>query len=124
MSIKSRGLEHEYAEDVGVEESDTSRDTSRLYSSQCCMLPDLARILRSGSREHEERFCCLLQGTADEVVDVSHGRELAQLAKKPFDPLWVNGGKHCDLEFYPNFLSHLRKFVLYVDQNPPPPRAA
>eukprot|EP00897_Mesotaenium_endlicherianum_P008002 jgi/Mesen1/722/ME000011S00060 len=58
----------------------------------------------------------ILHGTADEVVDVSHGRQLAALCKKQFTMLWVPNGHHCDLEFHPGFISHLRKFLSHVDK--------
>lgn len=51
------------------------------------------------------------QGTADEVVDVSHGKNLWELCKVKYEPLWVSGGGHCNLELYPEFIKHLKKFV-------------
>ncbi|WZZ68154.1 hypothetical protein YC2023_079524 [Brassica napus] len=51
-------------------------------------------------------------GTADEVVDCSHGRRLWELSKEKYEPLWINGGgQYCDLEHYPAFIRHLKKFV-------------
>ena len=52
-----------------------------------------------------------LQGTADEVVDWSHGKQLWELSKQKYEPLWINGGGHCNLELYPEFIKHLKKFV-------------
>lgn len=66
----------------------------------------------------------VLHGTADEVVDVEHGRQLAKLARRPFEPLWVEGGHHCDLEFYTGFIPHLRRFIGHCEKNPPPPPPA
>ena len=60
-------------------------------------------------------FCW--QGTADEVVDCSHGKQLWQLSKHKYDPLWVNGGGHCNLELYPEFIRHLKKFVLFLNKS-------
>ena len=60
-------------------------------------------------------FCW--QGTADEVVDCSHGKQLWQLSKHKYDPLWVNGGGHCNLELYPEFIRHLKKFVLSLNKS-------
>lgn len=54
---------------------------------------------------------CLLQGTADDIVDFSHGKRLWELAKEKYDPLWIQGGGHCNLETYPEYIKHLRKFV-------------
>ena len=53
----------------------------------------------------------VFQGTADEIVDYSHGRRLWELSKEKYEPLWISGGGHCDLELYPDFIKHLKKFV-------------
>ncbi|KAF5205675.1 Alpha/beta-Hydrolases superfamily protein [Thalictrum thalictroides] len=52
-----------------------------------------------------------LQGTSDDIVDLSHGKRLWELAKEKYDPLWVKGGGHCNLETYPEYIKHLRKFI-------------
>lgn len=51
------------------------------------------------------------QGTADEVVDCSHGKQLWELCKEKYEPLWLRGGGHCNLELYPEFIKQLKKFV-------------
>ena len=51
------------------------------------------------------------QGTADEVVDWSHGKQLWELCKEKYEPLWLSGGGHCNLELYPEFIKQLKKFV-------------
>lgn len=33
------------------------------------------------------------------------------MAKDPYEPLWIKGGGHCNLELYPDYISHLRKFI-------------
>ncbi|GLT65430.1 hypothetical protein SLA2020_378650 [Shorea laevis] len=53
----------------------------------------------------------VIHGTADEVVDCSHGKQLWELCKHKYEPLWVSGGGHCNLELYPEFIRHLKKFV-------------
>ncbi|KAF5748007.1 Alpha/beta-Hydrolases superfamily protein isoform 1 [Tripterygium wilfordii] len=53
----------------------------------------------------------IIHGTADEVVDCSHGKQLWELCKEKYEPLWINGGGHCNLELYPEFIRHLKKFV-------------
>ncbi|CAN1318449.1 Alpha/beta hydrolase domain-containing protein 17B [Linum perenne] len=53
----------------------------------------------------------VIHGTSDEIVDFSHGKRLWELAKEKYDPLWVKGGGHCNLETYPEYIKHLRKFV-------------
>ncbi|KAG5564132.1 hypothetical protein RHGRI_000350 [Rhododendron griersonianum] len=53
----------------------------------------------------------VIHGTEDDIVDLSHGKRLWELAKEKYDPLWVKGGGHCNLETYPEYIKHLRKFV-------------
>ncbi|KAM7278050.1 hypothetical protein ACFE04_005184 [Oxalis oulophora] len=60
---------------------------------------------------------CPVLGTADEVVDCSHGKQLWELCKQKYEPLWVNGGGHCNLEFYQEFIRHLKKFVLSLGKS-------
>ncbi|KAL0395928.1 UNVERIFIED_CONTAM: Alpha/beta hydrolase domain-containing protein 17B, partial [Sesamum calycinum] len=60
----------------------------------------------------------VIHGTADEVVDCSHGKQLWELCKVKYEPLWINGGGHCNLELYPEFLKHLKKFVLSRKSKP------
>ncbi|KAK3036546.1 hypothetical protein RJ639_030987 [Escallonia herrerae] len=59
----------------------------------------------------------VIHGTADEVVDCSHGKQLWELCKEKYEPLWLNGGGHCNLELYPEFLKHLKKFVLTLGKS-------
>ncbi|KAG8367562.1 hypothetical protein BUALT_Bualt16G0084800 [Buddleja alternifolia] len=53
----------------------------------------------------------VIHGTNDDIVDLSHGKRLWELAKEKYDPLWVQGGGHCNLETFPEYIKHLRKFV-------------
>lgn len=59
-----------------------------------------------------------MQGTADDVVDCSHGKQLYALCQERYDPLWVKGGNHCDLELYPEYIKHLKKFLSTVEKPP------
>ncbi|KAE9619899.1 hypothetical protein Lal_00040217 [Lupinus albus] len=59
----------------------------------------------------------VIHGTADEVVDVSHGKQLWELSKVKYEPLWVSGGGHCNLELYPEFIKHLKKYVQTVGKS-------
>uniref|UniRef100_A0A0D9YNK3 Serine aminopeptidase S33 domain-containing protein n=1 Tax=Oryza glumipatula TaxID=40148 RepID=A0A0D9YNK3_9ORYZ len=61
----------------------------------------------------------VIHGTADEVVDCSHGRALWELSKVKYEPLWVKGGNHCNLELYPEYIKHLKKFVGAIEKSPP-----
>ncbi|TXG46596.1 hypothetical protein EZV62_027896 [Acer yangbiense] len=59
----------------------------------------------------------VIHGTADEVVDCCHGKQLWELSKEKYDPLWISGGGHCNLELYPEFIRHLKKFVLSLGKS-------
>ncbi|KZV44351.1 alpha/beta hydrolase domain-containing protein 17B [Dorcoceras hygrometricum] len=59
----------------------------------------------------------IIHGTADEVVDFSHGKQLWELCKEKYEPLWIKGGNHCDLELYPEYIRHLKKFVATVERS-------
>ncbi|KAK1357490.1 Cgi67 serine protease [Heracleum sosnowskyi] len=59
----------------------------------------------------------VIHGTADEVVDCSHGKQLWELCKEKYEPLWVDGGGHCNLELYPEFIKHLKKFVMNLNKS-------
>ncbi|KAL8034452.1 hypothetical protein ABFX02_12G029500 [Erythranthe guttata] len=61
----------------------------------------------------------VIHGTADEVVDCSHGKKLWELCKVKYEPLWLSGGGHCNLELYPEFIKHLKKFVLALGKSRP-----
>jgi hypothetical protein len=60
-----------------------------------------------------------LQGTEDEVVNFSHGKQLWELCKEKYEPLWLKGGNHCNLEIYPEYLKHLKKFISAIEKLPP-----
>lgn len=64
-----------------------------------------------------------LQGTADDVVDWSHGKQLWELCKEKYEPLWVKGGNHCDLELYPQYIKHLKKFISAIERSSHPRNA-
>ncbi|CAN6563976.1 hypothetical protein C1H46_028311 [Malus baccata] len=53
----------------------------------------------------------VIHGTEDEIVDLSHGKRLWELSKEKYEPLWVKGGGHCNLETFPEYIKHLRKFI-------------
>ncbi|XP_024975278.1 alpha/beta hydrolase domain-containing protein 17C-like [Cynara cardunculus var. scolymus] len=65
----------------------------------------------------------VIHGTADEVVDHSHGKQLWELCKNQYEPLWLTNGGHCNLEFYPEFIRHLKKFVLALGKSKTPTNA-
>ncbi|XVE72258.1 hypothetical protein DITRI_Ditri11bG0025300 [Diplodiscus trichospermus] len=59
----------------------------------------------------------VIHGTADDVVDWSHGKQLWELCKEKYEPLWVKGGNHCDLELYPQYIKHLKKFISVIEKS-------
>lgn len=65
----------------------------------------------------------VIHGTKDDIVNMSHGKRLWELAKDKYDPLWVKGGGHCNLETYPEYIKHMRKFMNAMEKlalnNPP-----
>ncbi|URD92916.1 abhydrolase domain-containing protein [Musa troglodytarum] len=58
------------------------------------------------------------KGTSDDVVDFSHGKKLWELCNEKYEPLWLKGGKHCDLELFPEYIRHLKKFISTVEKSP------
>ncbi|XP_010929948.1 uncharacterized protein [Elaeis guineensis] len=60
----------------------------------------------------------IIHGTSDDVVDCSHGKQLWELCKEKYEPLWLEGGKHCDLEVFPEYIRHLKKFIATVEKSP------
>ncbi|CAK7335239.1 unnamed protein product [Dovyalis caffra] len=59
----------------------------------------------------------VIHGTADDVVDWSHGKQLWERCKEKYEPLWVKGGNHCDLELYPQYIKHLKKFISAIEKS-------
>ena len=52
------------------------------------------------------------------MVDISHGKQLWELSKDKYEPLWLKGGNHSNLELYPEYLRHLRKFISAIEKLP------
>ncbi|KAI3914598.1 hypothetical protein MKW92_037865 [Papaver armeniacum] len=59
----------------------------------------------------------VIHGTADQVVDCAHGKQLWELSKEKYEPLWVSGGGHCNLELYPEYIKHMKKFVSAIGKS-------
>ncbi|KAL0410491.1 UNVERIFIED_CONTAM: Alpha/beta hydrolase domain-containing protein 17B [Sesamum latifolium] len=53
----------------------------------------------------------VIHGTEDDVVNWLHGDGLWKKAREPYEPLWIKGGGHCNLELYPDYIRHLCRFV-------------
>uniref|UniRef100_A0A6N2LHM5 Serine aminopeptidase S33 domain-containing protein n=1 Tax=Salix viminalis TaxID=40686 RepID=A0A6N2LHM5_SALVM len=59
----------------------------------------------------------VIHGTDDDVVSWSHGKQLWERCKEKYEPLWVKGGNHCDLELYPQYIKHLKKFISAIEKS-------
>ncbi|KAH9546728.1 hypothetical protein CY35_12G116000 [Sphagnum magellanicum] len=59
----------------------------------------------------------VMHGTSDEVVDWSHGKQLHELSQEKYEPLWLKGGGHCNLELYPEYIKHLRKYLQTLERS-------
>ncbi|KAL5551070.1 hypothetical protein UlMin_001246 [Ulmus minor] len=53
----------------------------------------------------------VIHGTEDDVVNWLHGDALSKMAREPYEPLWIKGGGHCNLELYPDYIRHLCSFI-------------
>ncbi|KAK9116398.1 hypothetical protein Sjap_015345 [Stephania japonica] len=60
----------------------------------------------------------VIHGTTDDVVDCSHGKQLWELCKEKYEPLWLPGGNHCNLELFPAYIKHLKKFISAIEKAP------
>ena len=76
------------------------------------MFPEVCSLCK-----HYSSVFVVFQGTADDVVDWSHGKQLWELCKEKYEPLWVQGGNHCDLELYPQYIKHLKKFISAIEKS-------
>jgi len=63
-------------------------------------------------------LCVCLQGTADDVVGWSHGKQLWEQCKEKYEPLWIKDGNHCNLELFPQYIKHLKKFISAIEKSP------
>ncbi|CAL9124236.1 unnamed protein product [Musa acuminata var. zebrina] len=57
----------------------------------------------------------VIHGTEDNVVDCSHGKRLWELCKEKYEPLWIKGGNHNNLELFPDYIRHLKKFISAIE---------
>ncbi|XBI38208.1 hypothetical protein VPH35_123305 [Triticum aestivum] len=66
----------------------------------------------------------VIHGTSDDVVDFSHGKRIWELGQQKYEPLWIEGGDHCNLETFPVYIRHLKKFLSAVEKLPAGKEAA
>ncbi|XP_022772284.1 protein ABHD17C-like [Durio zibethinus] len=57
----------------------------------------------------------VIHGTEDDVVNWLHGNGLWKMAREPYEPLWIKGGGHCNLELFPDYIRHLCKFIYEME---------
>uniref|UniRef100_A0A0E0LW76 Serine aminopeptidase S33 domain-containing protein n=1 Tax=Oryza punctata TaxID=4537 RepID=A0A0E0LW76_ORYPU len=60
----------------------------------------------------------VIHGTNDDIVDCSHGKQLWELCQNKYEPLWIEGGDHCNLETFPVYIRHLKKFISAIENMP------
>ncbi|KAL6661749.1 hypothetical protein ACP70R_001133 [Stipagrostis hirtigluma subsp. patula] len=60
----------------------------------------------------------VIHGTNDQVVDCSHGKRLWELSQRKYEPLWIEGGDHGNLETFPVYIRHLKKFLSAIKKLP------
>ncbi|CAD6264486.1 unnamed protein product [Miscanthus lutarioriparius] len=62
----------------------------------------------------------VIHGTKDDVVDCSHGKRLWELClcQHKYEPLWIEGGDHGNLEKFPVYIRHLKKFLSTIKKLP------
>ncbi|KAF8747751.1 hypothetical protein HU200_013157 [Digitaria exilis] len=60
----------------------------------------------------------IIHGTNDDVVDWSHGKRLWELCQQKYEPLWIEGGDHGNLETFPVYTRHLKKFLSAIKKLP------
>ncbi|KAE8776781.1 alpha/beta hydrolase domain-containing protein 17A [Hordeum vulgare] len=60
----------------------------------------------------------VIHGTSDDVVNFSHGKQIWELSQQKYEPLWIEGGDHCNLETFPVYIRHLKKFLSAVEKLP------
>jgi len=53
----------------------------------------------------------VIHGTEDEVINFSHGLQMYELAVNKFEPLWVEGAGHNDIEHYPVYAQRLKRLI-------------
>ncbi|KAH0646985.1 hypothetical protein KY285_034683 [Solanum tuberosum] len=56
----------------------------------------------------------VIHGTEDDVVNWLHGNGLWKMSRDPYEPLWIKGGGHCNLELYPDYIRHLCRWVVGI----------
>ncbi|OMJ87307.1 hypothetical protein SteCoe_10992 [Stentor coeruleus] len=60
----------------------------------------------------------VIHGEADEVIPICHAKALVKNAKYPYQPLWIERGRHNTLEIQNPFMfySHIRSFLMELPQ--------
>merc|ERR1719220_2415547 len=58
----------------------------------------------------------VIHGTEDEVIDFHHGLQIYELAADKYDPLWVEGAGHNDIEHYPIYTQRLLKLIKDLEE--------
>jgi len=64
----------------------------------------------------------IIHGTCDEIVPISHGKKLYDLLEHPYEPFWVEGAGHNNLEIIARnlYFERFAEFIKYLDKTPIP----
>eukprot|EP00397_Hematodinium_sp_SG-2012_P025010 GEMP01026094.1.p1 GENE.GEMP01026094.1~~GEMP01026094.1.p1 ORF type:complete len:256 (+),score=25.86 GEMP01026094.1:226-993(+) len=64
----------------------------------------------------------IIHGTSDDIVPISHGKALYDMIDNPYEPFWVEGGGHNNLEIIARepFFERFTDFIKYLDETPIP----
>lgn len=70
--------------------------------------------------KHVQAPCFVVHGTQDEIVPFKHGVELVKRAQNPYDPFWVAGGGHNNIEILCRnaFFARILEFLKYLQKTP------
>jgi len=59
----------------------------------------------------------IVHGSNDVVINQNHGRQLHTLLKYPYEPIWIDGAGHNDIEadYFDQYISKMRQFISALD---------
>ncbi|OMO93393.1 hypothetical protein COLO4_16938 [Corchorus olitorius] len=90
---------------------DIYQNINKIQKVKCPVLVIHGLVLENYSTDYMQST----KGTEDDVVNWLHGNGLWKMAREPYEPLWIKGGGHCNLELYPDYIRHLCKFIYEME---------
>jgi len=58
---------------------------------------------------------CILHSIKDDIVPFRHAKELYEAAKNPFEPFFIDGPNHNNIDIIPEIYNHINKFLKALD---------